>query len=219
MLSGVMPTLSPALSEVIEQSEPIRQFKYEGSCFLSVTLDVKKSLLKKNADGSYRNNQTGYVAYFLNFNGIDPNSIKIMDAPEFIHIAFDPPQRRGDPSSPVYSPELTSDLFSSDRWKSRYEFFVSSVNEATSIKKFLILEKKNVDGFPGAPVSLLLADIGASTDEEHEWNPINYGEEVPPFSIERSSLKRFPLLAFEGKDADLIAENLNSVIKSCQNDR
>jgi len=34
-----------------------------------------------------------------------------------------------------------------------------------------------------------------------------------------SSLKRFPVLAFEASDADLIAENLHSVIKSCRNDK
>ena len=91
MLSGVMPTLSPALSEVIEQPGPIHEFKYEGECFFSATLDVKKSLLQKNSDGSYQKNQTGYLAYFLNFNGIDPNSVKIIDASEYIQIAFEPP--------------------------------------------------------------------------------------------------------------------------------
>ena len=69
ILSGVMPTLNPALSEVIAQPDPIREFKYEGACFFSVTLDVKKSLLQKNSDGSYKQDQTGHVAYFLNFNG------------------------------------------------------------------------------------------------------------------------------------------------------
>ena len=57
------------------------------------------------------------------------------------------------------------------------------------------------------------------TGEEHDWNPVNYGEEVRPYAIGRSSLKRFPVLAFEASDADFIAENLNSVIESCQNDR
>jgi hypothetical protein len=219
MLSGVMPTLSPALSEVIEQPEPIGEFKYEGACFFSATLDVKKSLLQKNSDGSYQQNQTGHLAYFLNFNGIDPNSVKIIDAPAYIRIAFEPPRRRLDRNSSVYSPELTNGLPESPRWQSRYERFVSSMIEATSIKKFVILEKKKVDRFPNAPVSLLLADLGESTDEEHDWNPVTYYEEMYPFAIERSPLKRFPVLAFESGDADLIAENLNSVIQSCQNDR
>jgi hypothetical protein len=47
ILSGVMPTLNPALSEVIAQPDPIREFKYEGACFFSAALDIKKSLLKK----------------------------------------------------------------------------------------------------------------------------------------------------------------------------
>ena len=76
-----------------------------------------------------------------------------------------------------------------------------------------------MDRFPNAPVSLLLADLGESTDEEHDWNPVNYYEEVYPFAIERSSLKRFPVLAFEQSDADLIAENISSVVQSCQNDK
>jgi hypothetical protein len=42
---------------------------------------------------------------------------------------------------------------------------------------------------------------------------------VQPFAIGRSALKRFPGLAFEPSDADFIAENLNSVIQSCQNDK
>ena len=85
-----MPTLNPVLSEVIAQPDPIREFKYEGACFFSAALDVKKSLLQKNSDGSYQKDQTGHVAYFLNFNGLDPNSVKIIDAPEYIKIAFDP---------------------------------------------------------------------------------------------------------------------------------
>jgi hypothetical protein len=40
-----------------------------------------------------------------------------------------------------------------------------------------------------------------------------------PYAIGRFSLKRFPVLAFESRDADFIAENLNSVIQNCQNDR
>jgi hypothetical protein len=219
ILSGVMPTLSPALSEAIEQPGPIHEFKYEGACFFSATLDVKKSLLQKNSDGSYQKNQTGYLAYFLNFNGIDPNSVKIIDAPEYIRIALEPPRGRPDPGSPVNSPEFTTGLPRSPRWQSRYERFVSSLIEATSIKKFVLLEKKKVDRFPNAPVSLLLADLGESTDEEHDWNPVNYYEEVYPFAIERSSLKRFPVLAFEQSDADLIAENISSVVQSCQNDK
>ena len=42
---------------------------------------------------------------------------------------------------------------------------------------------------------------------------------MQPFAIGRSALKRFPGLAFEPSDADFIAENLNSVIQSCQNDK
>ena len=91
--------------------------------------------------------------------------------------------------------------------------------ENTSITKFVILEKQKVSKFPSAPVSLLLADVDESTDDEHDWNPVNYYEEVQPFAIKRSSLKRFPVLAFGSGDADFIAENLNSVIQSCQNDR
>src|SRR5262245_22587752 len=206
MLSGVMPTLNPALREVTEQSEPIREFKYEGRCFFSATLHIRKSLLEKNSDGSYRKDQTGHVAYFLNFNGIDPNSIKIMDAAEYIKIALEPPRRHLDASS-------------SSQWESRYERFISSLTESTRIKKFVILEKKNAERFPNAPVSLLLAELGEPTDEEHAWNPVNYFDEMYPFAIERSSLKRFPVLAFEAGDADLIFESLNSVIQSCQNDR
>ena len=73
--------------------------------------------------------------------------------------------------------------------------------------------------FPSAPVSLLLADVDESVDGKHDWNPVNYDDEMQPFAIGRSSLKRFPVLAFEASDADLIAENLNSVIKSCRNDK
>jgi hypothetical protein len=206
MLSGVMPTLNPALREVTEQSEPIREFKYEGRCFFSATLHIKKSLLEKNSDGAYKKDQTGHVAYFLNFNGIDPNSIRIMDAAEYIKIALAPPRRHLDPSS-------------SSQWESRYDRFISSMIESTRIKKFVILEKKNAEHFPNAPVSLLLAELGEPTDEEHAWNPVNYFEEMYPFAIERSSLKRFPVLAFEAGDADLIFENLSNVIQSCQNDR
>ena len=100
ILSGVMPTLNPVLSEVIAQPDPIREFKYEGACFFSAALDVKKSLLQKNSDGSYQKDQTGHVAYFLNFNGLDPNSVKIIDAPEYIKIAFEPPQWDCRPSRP-----------------------------------------------------------------------------------------------------------------------
>jgi hypothetical protein len=107
ILSGVMPTLNPALSELIAQPDPIREFKYEGRCFFSVALDVKKSLLQKSFDGSYLEDQTGYVAYFLNFNG-NPNSVKIIDAPEYIKIAFEPP--RGDPDFLAHFPELTDGL-------------------------------------------------------------------------------------------------------------
>jgi hypothetical protein len=48
---------------------------------------------------------------------------------------------------------------------------------------------------------------------------VSYHEEAQPFAIGRSSLKRFPVLAFEAGDADLIAESLNSAIQTCQNDR
>jgi hypothetical protein len=219
MLSGVMPALSPALREVIEQPEAIREFKYEGACFFSVTLDVKKSLLQKNADGSYLRDQTGHVAYFLNFNGIDPNSVKIIDASEYIRIAFEPPRTSLDRSSSANSPESTNGQSASPQWQARYERFISSMIEATSIKKFVLLEKKKVDRFPSAPVSLLLADLGESTDEEHDWKPIDYFEEKYPFAIKRSSLRRFPVLAFGSGDADLIAESVNGVIQSCQNDR
>jgi hypothetical protein len=210
ILSGVMPTLNPALSEVIAQPDPIGEFKYEGACFFSVALDVKKSLLQKNSHGSYKKDQIGHVAYFLNFNGLDPNSVKIIDAPEFIKIAFEPPRKR---------PVLTNGSTRSPLWQSRYDRFVSAMIERTSVKKFVIIEKRKVDKFPSAPVSLLLADVDEITDEEHDWNPVNYDEEVQPYAIGRSSLKRFPVLAFEASDVDFIAERLNSVIQSCQNDR
>ncbi len=219
MLSGVMPTLNPALSEVIAQPDPIREFKYEGACFFSAALDVKKSLLQKNSDGSYQKDQTGHVAYFLNFNGIDPNSVKIIDAPEFIKIAFEPPRERLLPNGSPYSPELTKGLPESLLWQVRYDRFVSSMIEKTSIKKFVIFEKQKVSKFPSAPVSLLLADVDESVDGKHDWNPVNYDDEMQPFAIGRSSLKRFPVLAFEASDAGLIAENLNSVTKSCRNDK
>jgi hypothetical protein len=219
ILSGVMPTLSPALSEVIAQSDPIREFKYEGACFFSAALDIKKSLLQKNSDGSYQKDQTGHVAYFLNFNGLDSNSVKIVDAPEYIKIAFEPPRRRLVPNFPAYLPGLANGSPRSPLWQSRYDRFVSSLIEKTSVKKFVIVEKRKVDKFPSAPVSVLLADVDELTGEEHDWNPVNYYEEVQPFAIRRSSLKRFPALAFESSDTDLIAENLNSVIQGCQNDR
>src|SRR5262249_53542510 len=121
MLSGVMPTLNPALSEVIAQPDPIREFKYEGACFFSVPLDVKKSLLQKSSDGSYKKDQTGHVAYFLNFNGIDPNSVKILDAPEYIRIALEPPRSRLD------FPGLTNGSPRKPNWQSPYDRFVSSM--------------------------------------------------------------------------------------------
>jgi hypothetical protein len=210
ILSGVMPTLNPALSEVIAQPDPIGGFKYEGACFFSAALDIKKSLLQKTSDGSYKKDQTGHVAYFLNFNGLDPNSVKIIGAPEFIKIAFEPPRKRF---------VLTNGSGRSPLWQSRYDRFISSMIEKTLVKKFVIIEKRKVDKFPSAPVSLLLADVGEITDEEHDWNPVNYDQEVQPYAIGRSSLKRFPVLAFEAGDANFIAENLNSVIQSCQNDR
>ena len=218
ILSGVMPTLNPALSDVIVQPDPIREFKYEGECFFSAALDVKKSLLKKNSDGSYQKNQPGHVAYFLNFNGLDPNSIKIVDAPEYIKIAFEPPRRRFVPNFPAYSPGLTTGSSRSPLWQSRYDRFVSSMIEKTSVRKFVIVEKREANKFPNAPVSLLLANVDELTGKEHDWNPINYNEELQPFAIKRSSLKRFPVLAFEASDVDFIAERLNSVIQSCQND-
>src|SRR6516164_8612626 len=124
ILSGVMPTLNPALSEVIAQPDPTREFKYEGECFFSAALDVKKSLLQKNSDGSYQKDQTGHVAYFLNFNGLDPNSVKIIDAPEYIKIAFEPPRRRLVPNFPAYFPGSTNGR--GPNWQSRYDRFVSS---------------------------------------------------------------------------------------------
>jgi hypothetical protein len=219
ILSGVMPTLNPALGEVIAQPDPIREFKYEGECFFSVALDVKKSLLQKNSDGSYQKDQPGHVAYFLNFNGLDPNSVKIIDAREYIKIAFEPPRRRLVPNFPAYLPGSTNSSPRDPNWQSRYDRFVSSMIEKTSVKKFVIIEKRQVNKFPGAPVSVLLANVDELTGEEHDWNPINYGDEVQPYAIGRSSLKRFPVLAFESSDTDFIAKNLNSVIQSCQNDR
>jgi hypothetical protein len=219
IVSGVMPTLNPALSEVIDQPDPILEFKYEGACFFSAALDVKKSLLQRNSDGSYQKDQTGHVGYFLNFNGLDPNSVKIIDAPEYIKIAFEPPRRRLVPNFPVYFPESTNGLLSGPNWETRYDRFVSSMIEKTSVKKFVIIEKRQVNKFPSAPVSVLLANVDELTGEEHDWNPINYDEEVQPYAIGRSSLKRFPVLAFESSDTDFIAENFNSVIHSCQNDR
>jgi hypothetical protein len=91
--------------------------------------------------------------------------------------------------------------------------------ERTSVKKFVIIEKRQANKFPTAPVSVLLANVDELTGEEHEWNPVNYVEEVQPYAIGRSSLKRFPVLAFEASDTDFIAENLNSVIQRCKNDR
>src|SRR6516162_1964793 len=214
-----MPTLNPVLSEVIAQPDPIREFKYEGECFFSAALDVKKSLLQKSSDGSYKKDQIGHIAYFLNFNGLDPNSVKILDAPEYVRIAFEPPRTRRAPSFASHRPELTNGSPRSPLWQSRYDRFVSSMIEKTSVKKFVIIEKHHVNKFPSAPVSVLLADVDELTGEEHDWNPINYDEEVQPFAIGRSSLKRFPVLAFETSDADFIAENLSSVIQSCQNDR
>ena len=214
ILSGVMPTLNPTLSEVIAQPDPIREFKYEGECFFSAALDVKKSLLKKNSDGSYQKDQTGHVAYFLNFNGLDPNSVKIIDAPEYIKIAFEPPRRRLVPNFPAYSPGSTNGLPRGPNWQSRYDRFVSSMIEKTSVKKFVIIEKRQVNAFPTAPVSVLLANVDELTGEEHDWNSINYDDEMQPYAIKRSSLKRFPVLAFEASDTDFIAENLNSVIQS-----
>ena len=219
VLSGVMPTLNPALTEVVAQPDPIREFKHEGKCFFSLALDIKKTLLQKNVDGSYKRDQTGHVAYFLNFNGLDPNSVKIVDAPEYIKVALEPPRRRRRTDFPAYSPDSMRGLPTSPLWQSRYDRFVSSLIERTSIKKFVILEKRMVNEFPSAPLSLLLADVGESTDQEPAWNPVDYHEEAQPFAIGRSSLKRFPVLAFEPGDADRIAENLNSVIQSCQNDR
>ena len=219
ILSGVMPTLNPALSEVITQPDPIREFKYEDACFFSAALDVKKSLLQKNSDGSYQKDQTGHVAYFLNFNGLDPNSVKIIDAPEYIKIAFEPPRRRLVPNFPAYFLGSMNDLPRGPNWQSRYDRFVSSMIEKTSVKKFVIIEKRQVNKFPTAPVSVLLANVDELTGEEHDRNPVNYGEEVQPYAVGRSSLKRFPVLAFEASDTDFIAENLNSVIQSCQNDR
>jgi hypothetical protein len=218
VLSGIMPTLSPALTDLVAQPEPMREFRYEGKCFFSATLDIRPSLLRKHADGSYRGDQTGHVAYVVNFNGLDPNSVKIVDAPEYIKIALEPPRKRV-AASPADSTESMRGLPSSALWQSRYDRFVASLIERTSIRKFVILEKQKAKEFPSAPVSVLLADVGEATDQEHAWKPVDYHEEAPPFAIGRASLKRFPVLAFEGSDADLIAENLNGVIRSCQNDK
>ena len=176
-------------------------------------------MLQKNSDGSYQKDQTGHVAYFLNFNGLDPNSVKIIDAPEYIKIAFEPPRSRLVPNLSVYFLGSTNGSPGDLNWQSRYDRFVSSMIEKTSVKKFVIIEKRQVNKFPTAPVSVLLANVDELTGEEHDWNPVNYDEEVQPYAIGRSSLKRFPVLAFEASDADFIAENLNSVIQSCQNDR
>src|SRR5262245_28681047 len=219
ILSGVMPTLNPALSKVIAKPDPIREFKYEGACFFSAALDVKQSLLQKNSDGSYQKDQIGHLAYFVNFNGLDPNSVKIIDASEYIKIAFEPPRRRLVPNVPAYFPGLTNGSPRDPNWHTHYDRFVSSIIEKTSVKRFVIIEKRQVNKFPSAPVSVLIADVDELTGEEHDWNPVNYYEEVQPFAIRRSSLKRFPVLAFESNDADFIAENLNSVIQGCQNDR
>ena len=59
--------------------------------------------------------------------------------------------------------------------------------EKISVKKFVIIEKRQVNKFPTAPVSLLLAELPG---KEHDWKPVNYYEEVQPFAIRRSSLKR-----------------------------
>lgn len=123
------------------------------------------------------------------------------------------------PNFPAYFPGLTNGSPRSPNWQAHYERFVSSMMERTSVKKFVIIEKRKANKFPSAPVSVLLADVDELTGEEHDWNPINYDEEVQPFAIRRSSLKRFPVLAFDSSDADFIAENLNSVIQNCQNDR
>jgi len=219
ILSGVMPTLNPALSEVIAQPDPIREFKYEAECFFSAALDVKKSLLQKNSDGSYRRDQTGHVAYFLNFNGLDPNSVKIIDASEYIKIAFEPPRRLLVPNFPMYFAGATNGSPRDSNLQARYDRLVSSMIEKTSVKKFVIVEKRQVNKFPTAPVSVLFANVDELTGDEHDWKPVNYDEEVQPYAIGRSSLKRFPVLAFEASDTDFIAENLNSVIQSCQNDR
>jgi hypothetical protein len=100
-----------------------------------------------------------------------------------------------------------------------YRFFVSYHLPLKKRTGNGVIEKRQVNKFPAAPVSVLLANVDKLTGEEHDWNPINYDEEVQPYAIGRFSLKRFPVLAFESSDADFIAENLNSVIQNCQNDR
>ena len=65
--------------------------------------------------------------------------------------------------------------------------------EKTSVKKFVIIEKRQVNTFPTAPVSVLLANVDELTGEEHDWNSINYDDEMQPYAIKRSSLKRFPV--------------------------
>jgi hypothetical protein len=76
--NAVWRSLNSVLSEVVAQPDPIREFKYESACFSLQHWMSRNHLLQKNSDGSYGKDQTGHVAYFLNFNGIDPNSVKFL---------------------------------------------------------------------------------------------------------------------------------------------
>jgi len=51
----------------------------------------------------------------------------------------------------------------------------------------LTLSRRHQLSLIAPPVSLLLAELPG---EEHDWQPVNYYEEVQPFAIRRSSLKR-----------------------------
>src|SRR5258708_35382489 len=186
---------------------------------MSAGVHVNNSVVQKSSHGFYQKGQTRHVVYFMTLNTNHPNSVIIVDETEYIRIALQTPRTRRAANFTAQSPELTNGSPRSPLWQSRYDRFVSSMIEKTSIKKFVIVEKRKANKFPSAPVSLLLADVDELMGEEHDWNPVNYYEEVQPFAIRRSSLKRFPVLAFESGDADLIAESLNSVVQSCQNDR
>ena len=91
--------------------------------------------------------------------------------------------------------------------------------EKTSIKKFVIFEKQKVDQFPSAPVSLLLADVGESTDEEPDWNPVNYHEEVQPVCNWALFVETISSPGFSSRRRRSYCREVNSVIQSCQNDR
>jgi hypothetical protein len=67
--------------------------------------------------------------------------------------------------------------------------------------------------YQGESVRLLLRIVRVVTKSAHIFLP------AEQHAAAMVSSKRFPALAFEAGDADFIAENLNSVIQSCQNDR